>query len=127
MERKIIVAWIFWAVVVLAFIQGGWMSFDGTRALTKGDYMTPQEGEYAGQLGPWAGLVTAMGINPRSGFMKSLFVVYGVAWQAGAVLLFFKVSWAWWFLMVLSIGSLWYLPVGTLISLVQIGLLYFLK
>ena len=119
--------WIFWTVVVLAFIQGAWMSFDGSRALTKGDYVTPKKGEYAGQLGPWAALVTALGIDPRSGFMKSLFVVYGVAWQVGAVLFFLKVSWAWWFLMALAVGSLWYLPVGTLISLVQIGLLYLLK
>jgi len=46
------------------------MAFDGTRALIVGDYIRPQTGEYAGQLGPWAKLVRKIGIAPESTFMK---------------------------------------------------------
>jgi hypothetical protein len=55
-----------WAVVVLAVLEAGWMVFDGARALVVGDYVTPSSGEYAGKLGPWAGLASALGVEPRS-------------------------------------------------------------
>ena len=34
-------------------------------ALIAGDYVTPSKGQYAGQLGPWARLVSAVGLEPR--------------------------------------------------------------
>lgn len=71
-----------WLVVALASVEAAYMVFDGVHALTRGDYVTPMTGEYAGQLGPWAGIVTAVGVDPRSVPMKWLFVVYGVAWLA---------------------------------------------
>jgi hypothetical protein len=45
--------WLRWVVLVLALTEGGWMAYDGGRALLVGDYVTPSTGEYAGQLGPW--------------------------------------------------------------------------
>jgi hypothetical protein len=44
--------WTGWIVAALAALNGGWMTFDGARALIVGDYVTPSSGEYAGQLGP---------------------------------------------------------------------------
>jgi hypothetical protein len=29
-------------IIILALIEGLWMGFDGTRALTVGDYVTPR-------------------------------------------------------------------------------------
>jgi hypothetical protein len=55
-----------WIVTALAVLAGGWMAFDGARALIVGDYVTPQEGEYAGELGPWAALLESVGLEPRS-------------------------------------------------------------
>ena len=67
-------------IVVLALGPGLFMTFDGLRALILGDYLTPTTGPYAGQLGPWSSVVSAVGIAPRSSTMKVLFVIFGVAW-----------------------------------------------
>ena len=72
--------WLRWLVIALALAEAGWMAFDGIRALVVGDYVTPRSGSYAGQLGPWARLVSAVGIGPRSTLMKAVFAVYGLAW-----------------------------------------------
>lgn len=110
-------------VILLALLQAGWMAFDGARALIVGDYVTPSSGEYAGQLGPWANLVAAAGIEPRSTLMKTIFVVYGVFWLI--VISFFaqKQRWAWTAMLIAAVGSLWYLPFGTVSSMIQIALL----
>src|SRR5437016_6098140 len=68
-----------WLVIVLGVVRGGWMSFDGIRALVAGDYLTPSAGPYAGQLGPWSKLVSYAGLDPRSTLMKAIFVVVGLA------------------------------------------------
>lgn len=110
--------WTGWIVIVLSLQIGGWMLFDGLHALFTGDYVTPSTGEYAGKLGPWAGLIQGIGIDPRSAFMKSVFVVYGLFWILSVAGFLFKVGQAWFGLLALSIFSLWYIPFGTVISLV---------
>lgn len=116
-----------WIVVILALIEAGWMAFDGTRALILGDYVTPKTGKYAGQLGPWSKLVTALGIEPRSTLMKSIFTVYGFAWLILMVGFILNISWAWWAMLFAAIFSLWYLPFGTLMSVLQIVLLLIIR
>jgi hypothetical protein len=69
-----------WCVIVLAIALAGWMAFDGTRALLLGDYLTPKTGSHAGQLGPWSNIVQAVGIEPRSTFMKIFLALYGYTW-----------------------------------------------
>jgi len=115
--------WLGWVVVTLAFIEGGWLAFDGGRALVVGDYVTPSSGEYAGRLGPWAKVVSAVGIEPRSTAMKSIHVVLGVVWLAVMVCFALGLEWAWSGMLVCAVLSLWYLPFGTLLSIVQIVLL----
>ena len=46
--------WLSWVVVLCALTEAGWLAFDGGHALVTGDYVTPNEGPYAGQLGPWS-------------------------------------------------------------------------
>ncbi|HEX9749719.1 MAG TPA: hypothetical protein VGB22_00305 [candidate division Zixibacteria bacterium] len=115
--------WIRWIIIVAAATVAGWMAFDGTRALIVGDYVTPKSGRYAGQLGPWSKLVSAVGIEPRSTTMKSLFAVLGFAWLAAIVCFALKLPWAQTAMLVFAVGSLWYLPFGTLLGIVQIVLL----
>lgn len=55
-----------WVIALLIAVTAGYMLFDGIHALTIGNYVTPSDGEYAGQLGPWAGLVSSVGIDPNS-------------------------------------------------------------
>lgn len=112
-----------WSVVALAVLDAGYMVIDGIRALIAGDYLTPRSGPYAGQLGPWAKVVEAIGIAPRSALMKSIFVVYGAAWLAVVVAFAMEARWAGWAMATLAAGSLWYLWVGTVMSVVVLGLL----
>ncbi len=115
--------WSGWIVVGLALFVGGWFVFDGARALAVGEYVTPKTGQYAGQLGPWSKVVSAIGIDPRSTLMKTIFVAYGLLWLAVIVCFILGLKWAWWAMLIAAVGSLWYLPFGTLLGLVQISLL----
>ncbi len=115
--------WSGWIVVGLALFVGGWFAFEGARALVVGDYITAKSGQRAGQLGPWSKVVSAVGIEPRSTLMKSIFVAYGILWLAVIVCFILKLEWAWWAMLVAAAGSLWYLPFGTLLGIVQIILL----
>lgn len=115
--------WLGWIVILLAFTEGGWLAFDGAHALVKGDYVTPSSGEYAGQLGPWSKLVSAVGIEPRSTLMKSIHLVFGSLWLVMIVCFIVHVPWAWWGMVACAAAGLWYLPLGTLLSVIQLVLL----
>jgi ABC-type Fe3+ transport system permease subunit len=99
------------------------MALDGVRALVVGSYFTPGSGEHAGELGPWARLVSAVGIEPESAGMKSAFVVFGAAWLTVAVGIAVQAEWAWVTGVVLAVGTLWYLVPGTVISVAVLVLL----
>ena len=107
-----------WAVVALATAAAGWMVFDGVRALTVGDFVTVD-----GELGPWADLLDALGIDPRATAVKVFFVLYGAAWlfAVGAFASDLARSRA--AMAVFAAGSVWYLALGTISSLVQLVLL----
>jgi hypothetical protein len=107
-----------WVAIALAVAAAGWMFFDGVRALTAGDYVTVD-----GELGPWADLVEAVGIDPRATGMKAFFAVYGAAWlfAAGAYAGDLPRSRA--IMAGFALGSLWYLALGTVSSVVQLVLL----
>ena len=115
--------WLGWIVVVLAVSTGGWMVFDGLHALATGDYVTPSSGEYAGQLGPWSGLVERIGIQPRSDLMKAIFVGLGSVWLVFTAAFVRGRRWGRVGLLACAIGSLWYVAIGTGFCVVQIALL----
>lgn len=119
--------WLRVVLVVLGLIEGAWMSFDGTRALTVGDYVTPSSGAHAGELGPWNYVVRAVGIPPRSTAMKLIFVVYGVSWLIIALGLGSRTAWAWQAMLISAVATLWYLPVGTIFGILQLGGLILLR
>lgn len=112
--------WSAWVIGGLVLLNGGWMVFDGGRALVGGDYVTPQSGEYAGQLGPWARGVSAVGIEPRSSLMKTIFVVYGLGFLVATGAFLEGISSAWWAILILAGLGLWYDPFGTLINVLVI-------
>jgi hypothetical protein len=112
-----------WVIVALGLMQGGWLAFDGSRALIVGDYVTPGSGPYAGQLGPWSKLVSAIGIEPRSTFMKSVHLGLGVLWLVMTIGFVLRLPWARPGMLAGAVLSLWYLPFGTLVGLIQIVLL----
>ena len=104
-------------------LEAGWFAFDGARALATGDYVTPSSGRHAGQLGPWAGVVRTVGIEPRSTGMHAFFLAYGSVWLVTAAGLGRRLPRGRWALAILAAGALWYLPFGTLLSALQLGIL----
>ena len=112
-----------WVVIALALVEAGWLAFDGTRALVVGDYVTPRSGPHAGQLGPWSKVVAAAGIPPRSTLMKSIHLGLGAAWLVVIVCYAMRMPWAWTGMVVCAVLGLWYLPIGTVLSVGQIVLL----
>jgi hypothetical protein len=119
------VAWARWAIVALALLDAGYMTVDGARALVTGDYFTPSSGDHAGELGPWTRIVAAIGIEPRSTAMKTLFVAYGLLWVAVIVAFAAGQPWSWLAMLLLAAGSVWYLTIGTTVSVI-VSLLLFL-
>ena len=109
-----------WIAVGLAALLGAWMTFDGFRALVVGEYVTPSSGQYAGQLGPWAKLVQKVGLEPRSTTVKATTASIGVVWLLAAVGTSLSAAWAPTALLIAAAVSLWYLPFGTLIALIEI-------
>jgi hypothetical protein len=114
-------------IIVLALIEGLWMGFDGTRALTVGDYVTPSTGARAGELGPWHYVVESIGIAPRSVLMKIIFVAFGLAWLIIASALLRRVPWALNAVLIGAVLTLWYLPVGTAFGVIEIALCLLLR
>ena len=112
--------WMRWVVFVRVRLNAAWMAFDGTRALISGDYVTAASGKNAGQLGPWSGLVTAVGLQPRSTLVKALIAIFGVAMLLMATCFALRLAWARTGLLVLAILGLWYLPFGTITGAIVI-------
>ncbi len=115
--------WLRAVTLLLGGILGLWLTFDGTRALVTGEYVTPKAGPHAGQIGPWAGIVRAIGLDPKSTVVKCVHVILGLAWLVSLAGFSARADWGRWDLLVCSVASLWYLPVGTLIGRVTLAIL----
>jgi hypothetical protein len=115
-------SWNVGVAAALSVALGTWMIFDGVRAMIVGDYVTPRSGRYAGALGPWAGLVMRVGIDPRSVAMKALFVGFGVAWLLVAAGLAVGTGGILQIAIVLALATLWYVPIGSAIALLVLVL-----
>jgi hypothetical protein len=113
-----------WVAIALALVAAGFMIFDGTRALLVGDYLRPASGGYAGELGPWANIVEQLGIDPLSTGMKSFFVVYGAVWLIAIVWYVLNpAQGSWTAMLALTLASLWYLVIGTMVSILVAAIL----
>ncbi|HYG53407.1 MAG TPA: hypothetical protein VD905_21065, partial [Flavobacteriales bacterium] len=114
-------------IIFLSLLNAGYMAFDGTRALVTGDYIRPKSGEYAGQLGPWTKLVTKIGIDPMSTFMKGIFVLFGLAGLFITSCFALNYEWSWKAMLIFNICCVWNLFFGTVSSILQIILLLILR
>ena len=103
------------------------MFADGLRALVLGDYVTPTSGEYAGRLGPWANILQSVGMEPRSTFVKSVFVVYGITSLIAVTGFATDKAWGKNVLSLMAVLGLWYLPIGTAVNMIVIALLFLFR
>src|SRR2546427_10370989 len=89
------------AAAALAIINGGYLVIDAIHRFVVGDFL-----RIGGQLGPWGGLVGAVGVDPLA--MGPVFLVIGVAQVAAATLLLLRRPWGGSLLLALAVGALWY-------------------
>lgn len=96
-------------LIIFSLANGGWMLFDGIHMLQHGKYFGPEK------PGPWSNLVTSIGFNPFS--FGPVFIALGILWLFFLCALYFtRDTWAWYGLLATAIATLWYLPVGTILS-----------
>jgi len=93
------------------------MFVDGLRGLSTGTYFSTGGTEV---LGPWAAIVSALGIVPVSPLMETIFVAFGVVYAAAIVLYVANPTKGSTALAVTAVATLWYLPLGTLLSALQL-------
>jgi hypothetical protein len=106
-------------LAIVALLAGGWMIIDGVHVLICGKYIGPEK------PGPWSALFSRLGVNPFH--LGPLFIVLGALWLACLAATLLGYTWGRWAAAVVAVASLWYLPLGTMLSLAYLGLLYFAK
>lgn len=95
------------------------MLLDGIVVTVKGKYIGPAK------PGPWADIFYKMNLNVCK--LGWLFILYGLAWLIWVYALSTNKVWTYPLGLTISICTLWYLPFGTLISLMVLATLLFWK
>lgn len=93
------------------------MLIDGIYVLINGKYIGPEK------PGPWALLFESLNIDVFS--LGPLFILFGLSWITWLYALWSKKPRMYKFGIGISIATLWYLPVGTLISIILLTILFF--
>lgn len=106
-----------YVVLALSLINGLWMLVDGIFVSVKGKYIGPEK------PGPWASVLSVTGVDVFK--LGPLFILFGVAWLVFAWAFWMDKGWARGLGLGLSILTLWYLPFGTLISIIVFVVLMF--
>ncbi len=102
-------------IAFLSFLNGAYMLSDGIFVMLNGKYIGPDK------PGPWATLFYKFNIDVFK--LGPLFIVFGIYWLVFLVLLWTKQSRAYLPGVIISILTLWYLPVGTIFSLIVLVML----
>lgn len=103
-------------IIFVALLNGGWMVFDGVHVLRKGKYFGPNE------PGPWSKLVSKVGIDPLS--IGPVFVLLGLGWLVGGTCMIAGFAQAWLVLAIVGVLTLWYISIGTMLSIIVLVLLF---
>lgn len=106
-------------ISILGFLNGAYMLADGIFVMLKGKYIGPAK------PGPWANLFDAAGINVFK--LGPIFIVFGIVWLTWLYSVWSRYDWSATFGIIISMLTLWYLPVGTIFSLIILGVLLFFK
>jgi len=97
-------------ITILGLLNGGYMLLDGIFVMINGKYIGPEK------PGPWADLFSKLDIDVFK--LGPMFITVGILWLIWLYGLWARQSWFYAFGILISILTLWYLPVGTILSLV---------
>lgn len=103
-------------LMIISFLNGAYMLLDGFYVLFTGKYIGPP------QPGPWAALFYKCNVNVFK--LGPLFIVLGFAWLVFIYGLLSGQPWTFVTGILTAVLSLWYLPFGTVISVVVLVLLF---
>ncbi|SKA20763.1 hypothetical protein [Sediminibacterium ginsengisoli] len=103
-------------IFILGILNGAYMLLDGIYVMLKGKYIGPEK------PGPWANLFYKLNIDVFK--LGPLFLIYGLLWLAWVYGFWTNQSWAYLFGVIISVLTLWYLPVGTVFSVVVLVVLW---
>ena len=106
-------------MTILAFANGVFMTMDGFHVMIKGKYIGPEK------PGPWANIFYMLKINVFK--LGPLFIILGLGWLMWIYSLWTNQNWTFIFGFIISVLTLWYIKVGTFISIVIIALLLIFK
>lgn len=95
-------------ISILGLLNGAYMLIDGIYVIIKGKYIGPEK------PGPWAEIFYKLNIDAFK--LGPLFIIYGLLWLIWIYALWTQQSWAFLLGIMISLGTLWYLPLGTLFS-----------
>lgn len=102
--------------VVLAWLLGWWLVLDGLHQRLWGDYV-----RIGGQLGPWAGLALALGVDPQR--LGMTFVALGFAMIGATFGVVLRRRWGYYAALVTAALGLLYLGFGLPVALACLVLL----
>jgi len=102
------------SITIVSLILGAWLIFDGARKLLTGYYT----GEQTLGLGPWATIVTAIGIQPAN--MAIPFLFLGAIWIVNGIIILLGAQTRYERAIAISIVTLFYALPGTLIGTITI-------
>lgn len=105
-----------WLFLVFSWFMGGWLTFDGLHQRLFGDYV-----RINGQLGPWAALASAAGLDPQS--FSWFFITLGLSLISASFGLYLGRQWGHRLGLVCAAVSLLYLGFGTPVALICLTLL----
>nr|WP_294989604.1 hypothetical protein [uncultured Sediminibacterium sp.] len=106
-------------ITILALLNGGYMLLDGIFVTVKGKYIGPEK------PGPWAEIFYKLNVNVFK--LGWLFILYGLIWLTWVYALSTNKEWAYSLGLIISLLTIWYLPFGTLISIIVLATLLFWK
>lgn len=102
-------------VTLLSLLNGLYMLVDGIHVMLKGKYIGPEK------PGPWSNIFHKFDINVFK--LGPVFIVFGVLWLIFLLGLWTNKDWTYFLGLTICILTLWYLPVGTIISIAVMILL----
>ncbi len=106
-------------LTILTLLNGGFMLIDGIHVMLKGKYIGPE------LPGPWAKIFQVFHINVFK--LGPLFILFGCFWLLFLFAFWFNQQWAYMLGISISILTLWYIPVGSLVSVIVLLLLLFAR
>ena len=104
-------------ITIFGLLNGGFMLLDGIFVTVKGKYIGSEK------PGPWAEIFHKMNVDVFK--LGWLFILYGLLWLIWIYALWTNKEWTYTLGLTISILTMWYLPVGTLISIIVLVTLLF--